>query len=66
MPEKPPDDLIPLSEAAHAAGVVASTLYRWHVAGLITLYKRRARTLVRRSDIERVLRPRSIEESRTA
>jgi hypothetical protein len=55
--EAQPEDLVPIGDAAHAAGVATSTVYRWREAGLLTLYKRRSRTLIRRSDLEQLLRP---------
>ncbi len=58
-PEIEPEDLVPIGDAAHAAGVATSTVYRWRAAGLLALYKRRSRTLVRRSEIEQLLRPRA-------
>lgn len=55
-----PTDLISIVDAAHEAGVVPSTLYRWAASGRITLFKRGRNTLVRRGDVARVLEPRRV------
>lgn len=52
-----PTDLISLVDAAHQAGVVTSTIYRWASRGKIALFKRGHNTLVRRADVARVLQP---------
>jgi len=48
------DDLISLNEAAKIVGVDRSAFYRWNKSGRITLYKKGSRTVIKRSDAERI------------
>lgn len=45
------------AEAMAYAGVSRSTLYRWFREGLLTKYKRGVQTLVDRTELDEVLRP---------
>jgi excisionase family DNA binding protein len=58
------NDLIAVVDAAQVAGVTVSTIYRWHAAGRLPIYKRASRTLVRRADVTKALRPRRIAASK--
>lgn len=48
------DDLISLNEAAKIVGVDRSAFYRWNKSGRIILYKKGNRTVIKRSDAERI------------
>jgi excisionase family DNA binding protein len=48
------DEYITIDQAAKECGVTRAAVYRWHKIGRITLYKKGLRTVVTRSDIDKI------------
>lgn len=48
------DEYITLDEAAKICNVTRAAIYRWQKNGRINLFKKGARTVVKRTDIEKI------------
>jgi excisionase family DNA binding protein len=48
------EEYISLEEAAQICNVTRAAIYRWQKNGRIILYKKGSRTVVKRSDIEKI------------
>lgn len=50
------DEWLSLNDAAEMLNVHRTTIYRWAKAGKITIYKKMGQSIVKKTDVEKILR----------